>query len=297
MPKREGAAKMPLPASFDRDGFHPAAKARERILLPNGHRLKPLLIGTEGKTNTGKTEFILSCPGPGLVIALDRGLGLLDNPNPPSSRNPDFAWKVIKVPANTSATQPTYMEYFNDARDSFYRALDNPDSITVALDGDSDFWELHRLMAFGKLANVWPQTKYGDVYAQRRAITNRAWDKAKIVIATNKVTAEYVPIYKADGTPEVERDGSEKRKKSGNFVRQGFPDQDFLWEVQLLHLCKPAHINPITNKQVPMQWGIRILKCKHNPEMIGEELWGESCNFQGLVSLIYPDVPMAEWNL
>jgi hypothetical protein len=292
-----------LPQSFIRDGFLPASMARKRHKLPNGKLLKPLLIGTEGLTNTGKTEFILSCPGPGIVVALDRGMGLMDNPNPPASRNPDFAWKVIQSPASTVTIQATadqqamYGKCFIEARDSFYAGLNNPESLTVAIDGDTDFWELHKLTAFGKLANVWPQTKYGDVYAQRKAIINRAWDSAKIVVATNKVKDEYVTLLKADGTPELERDGSEKRQKSGNQVRQGFPDQDYLWEVQLLHMCKPPRVNPITKKEVHMQWGIRILKCKHNPQMLGEELWGDDCNFRGLVSLIYPEIDPKEWGM
>lgn len=288
---------MSLPASFAKDGFQPASMARKRQKLPNGKFLKPLMIGTEGQTNTGKTEFILSCPGPGLVIALDRGLGLMDNPNPPRARRDDFAWKVIQVPASTSAKQPEYLQYYEDVRDSFYRALDNQDAVTVAIDGDSDFWELHRLMAFGKLTGIYPATKYTDIYAQRRAITNRAWDKAKIVVATNKVKDEWVDVYKPDGTPELEKDGSAKRRTSGNLIRQGFPDTDYLWEVQIRHLYKPPTLNSITKKMTIMQWGIRIIKCKHNPEMQGSELWGEDCNFRGLVSLIYPEIDPKEWNL
>lgn len=290
---------MPLPASFIRDGFVPAIKARNRVHLPNGRLLKPLLIGTEGETNTGKTEFLLSCPGPGIIIAMDRGFdGMLDNPHPPDARREDdFAWKVIQAPLNTTATQNTYIDYFKQFRTEFYKALDNKDAITVAIDGDSDSWELQRLADFGKLANVWPQTKYGDTYAARRAMIARAWDSGKIVIGTNKVRDEYVTVYGPDGLAQKESDGSDKKVKSGNKQRQGFPDQDYLWQIQLRHLYQPPKVNPVTHKEIPHKWGLKILKCKPNPELIGLELWGEDCNFAGLVQVVFPNIPMEEWNL
>ena len=52
---------MTLPSSFARDGFVTFDKARTRMQV-RGQQIKPLLIGTEGESNTGKTEFILSCP-------------------------------------------------------------------------------------------------------------------------------------------------------------------------------------------------------------------------------------------
>jgi len=291
---------MSLPNSFLREGFIPAKQARVRRRLPNGKFLKPLLIGTEGETNTGKTEFILSCPGPGIMLALDRNFdGMLDNPNPPADRHvDDWAIKVIQEPLNTTATQKVYGSYFTTTRQAFYDALDNPDSVSIAIDCDSDFWELQRLTDFGKLANVWPQTRYGDTYAAKRAMIARAWDSGKIVIGTNKVRDEFETVYKPDGTPEMESDGkTERRRKTGNKTRQGFPDTDYLWQIQLRHLFRPASVNKVTGSEYPQAWGIRIIKCKPNPQLQGEELWGEDCCFRGLVELVYPNVSMEEWNL
>src|SRR3990167_7453145 len=292
---------MPLPASFARDGFSPeanASKSRRKVRLRNGKYLKPLLIGTEGETDTGKTEFLLSCPNPGIIICLDRAFDpVLDNPNPPSARNVEgFYFSVVSVPlATTTKDKAEYADYFNQVKSKYYKALDNPDALTVVIDGDSDFWELHRLANFGKLTKVWPQTEYTDVYAQRRAMTARAYDSGKIVIGTNKVRDEYVTVTDSNGKPIMGDDGKEKRTKSGNKQRQGFPDQQYLWQIQLRHLFKPAGINPYTKKPTPNQWGLRILKCKANMEFVGTELWGEDCNFAGLVQVVYPNVDLEEW--
>src|SRR5580692_8812138 len=133
-----------LPASFARDGFFPLSKTKPKY--------KHLLIGTEGLPNTGKSEFALSAPGPGIFICIDRGYeAVLDNPNPPKARNyDDFAFKTIQIPLATQVAQPVYLEYWREFYNQFKKALDNPDARTVVLDGDSDSWELQRLAEFGR---------------------------------------------------------------------------------------------------------------------------------------------------
>lgn len=257
---------MTLPPSFARDGFLPADKIRGKY--------KHLLIGTDGWSNTGKSEFCLSAPGPGIFLCLDRGHeAMLDNPNPPKSRRDDFAFKVIKVPMVAQQTQTGYIEYWNMFYKDYLHALDNPDARTVVIDGDSDSWELQRLAAFGKLTRVLP-IKYTQVNAERRAMIARAFDSGKIVIFTNKVKEEY------DNSDE-----DAIGKKTGEVKRQGFADQDYLYQVQLRHLHDPSK----------NRFGIKILRCKSDTTLQGLELWDEECNFESLVSAIYPNVPLADW--
>lgn len=284
---------MTLPRSFMADGFVTAQQA-----VHGGRKFRRLMIGTEGLTDTGKTEFILSCPGPGIIICMDRNFdAMLDNPNPPASRRDDFAFKVISAPLSTSAAQDEYVKYFTDYRTQLYKAIANADARTVAIDGDSDSWELERLAAHGKLTGVFPQTRYTDVYARRRAMIAKLWDSGKIIIATNKMKAEYKTIRDRDGNVILDDKGEEKREKTGEFERQGFPDQNYLWQIQLRHLRRPAGVNPKTKKAYPQSWGIKILKCKANTEMEGAELWGADCCFPSLVEFVYPNIQPAEWGL
>lgn len=287
---------MALPLSFARDGFLGANDSRKRRYLPGLNR-PGIMIGTEGQTNTGKTEFALSAPGPGIGIFLDRGFdGVLDNPNPPSTRNPDFAFKVIQAPLATQAAQPDFLSYWKSFYEEYKKALANADCRTLLLDGDSDSWELQRLAEFGKLTQI-PPIMYTNVNAARRAMIARAWDSGKIIIATNKIKDEYVTKTDDKGNPVTGNDGKEVRMKSGNLVRQGFDDQDYLWQIQIRHLYRPASYNKILKKTIPQAWGIRILKCKPNPPLQGEELWGNDCNFAGLVQMAYPHVALKEWGL
>ncbi len=279
---------MALPPSFARDGF----------VSPSKLRVRPrLMIGTDGRTNTGKTEFILSAPGPGIILCVDRGFdSMLDNPHPPATRRNDYAFKVIAAPQASQSDDPKfYFEHWKAFYTAYRAALNNADARTVAIDGDADSWELQRLAEHGRLTNIWPQTKYGDVYAARRVMISRAWDSGKIIIATNRVSDEYLIVRDAKGNPLLDKEGQPKKEKSGGITRKGFPDQDYLWQLQIRHLYAPRGFNTITKKPTPAQWGLRILKCKADTTHEGVELWGQDCNFQSLVQLIYPQVTLKEW--
>jgi hypothetical protein len=281
---------MPLPASFAQIGFTSKQQA-----VQGTRKLKRLLVGTDGLTNSGKTEFALSAPGPGLFIALDRGYdGIFDNPNPPPTRRSDYAYKVIPVPTNTQGGDAKfYQPYWNEVHNTLLSAAKNPDCRTIIIDGDSDSWELQRLAEHGKLTGVFPATRYSGVYAARRALINRLHDSGKIVIATNKLKKEYVTEMDAAGNP-ILNNGEVKRKASGGWERQGYPDQDYLYHLQLRHLYRQRGPNA-KGRIVPPQWGVKILKCKAQPGLEGEELWGSDCNFRSLIEMVYPDVPPAEW--
>ena len=261
---------MTLPASFARDGFFPLGK--------NKPKHKRLLLSSEGLPNTGKSEFALSAPGPGIFICVDRGHeAMLDNPNPPSWRNADkYAFKTIEVPLATQAAQPVYLEYWRKFYDEYKKALANEDCRTVILDGDSDTWELQRLAEFGKLTQV-PSIMYANVNAARRAMIARAFDSGKIVISTNKLKDGY--------ESKMSSDNKEVRVKTGGYERQGFPDHEYLFQLQIRHLYNRAK----------GEFGIEIMRCKSDTTLQGFQLWGEECNFQSLVQTVYPNVPLSEW--
>lgn len=284
---------MNLPRSFAQDGFTTAAEARRRRFLP-GLKRPGILISTEGETNTGKTEFAMSCPGPGILLAVDRGYdACLDNPDPPPSRRLDFMFKEFAISANTQAAD--HVTLWKDFYAQYIKALNNLDARTVVIDGDSDTWELQRLAEFGKLQQI-PSIMYVAVNAARRVMINRAYDSGKIVVATNKLKPEW-STKKDEAGNVVLKDGKEVRENSGKLVKQGFDDDNYLWSIQLRHLYSPPRFNSKTGKEIPQQWGIRILKCKANPGLIGNELWGDSANFAGLIQLAYPNVELSAWGI
>jgi hypothetical protein len=283
-----------IPPSFVKDGFQPMSLARSRRFLP-GLKRPGIMIGTEGETNTGKTEFSLSAPGPGILLAVDRMIdGVLDNATPPKSRNPEFYIKEIPFPKATMAED--FKKAWEDYRVALMTAIGNPDARTVVIDGDSDSWEIQRLAAFNGQYSLIAPIRYTDVNAARRALISRLYDSGKIIIATNKLRREYGVVKDADGNPVI-YEGKEKRAETGRLVRQGFEDQNFAWGVQLRHLYRPPKTNVITGREIPQGWGVKVLKCKANPSLIDMELWEDECNFASLIQKIYPHVELKEWGL
>lgn len=281
---------MALPPALTRAGYQTPQVARRRDTKYRG-----LMLATEGRSDTGKTEFILSCPGPGVVIGLDRGFdAVFDNPNPPEWRRDDFGFKILPASKETQQTMDGYVNEWTAIRTACYAAVALPEVRTFALDGDSDSWEVQRLAEHGKLAGVFPATKYGPVKSARRGFYNRLWDSGKIIIGTNKLAEEWLPIIGVDGLPKLDNTGEPQKEPSGQYKAQGFPDQEYLWQIRLRHLFEPAYVTA-KGKHIPKRWGIRILKCKANMDLIGEELWGDDCNFAGLVQFVYPNVELSEW--
>jgi len=78
---------------------------------------------------------------------------------------------------------------------------------------------------------------------------------------------------------------SEVDERTREYKRAGFSDQDYLIQVQARALYDKAK----------NAYGIRILKCKIQPDLVGFELWGEECNFQGLIQVLFPGDELAEW--
>lgn len=270
---------MSLPASFAKAGFGPLTKPK----------FKRLMVGTDGPTGSGKSEFALSAPGYGIAICLDRGIeAMLDNQSPPTSRNPNFAIKVIDAPLAGGATKETYEKYWVDYRDMVYAACNLAESRSIFLDGDSDSWELQRLGAFGKLTQI-PSIMYTGVNTGRRLFYSRLYDSGKIVIASNKVKKHYKTKLLPNGDPEMGDNGKPMREWDGkSFERQGFEDQDYLWQVQLRHYYDAS-------RKLGQRYGVKLMKVKADPKLEGMELWGSDCCFEGVVQTIYPHVPLSEW--
>lgn len=285
---------MQLPRSFAQDGFTTAAEARRKRFLP-GLKRPGIMISTEGETNTGKTEFALSCPGPGIVIAVDRGYdAALDNPEPPITRRDDFAF--IELALSSNSQNANHVDIWKEFYGIYIKALANREARTIVIDGDSDTWETQRLAEFAGQFQQVASLRYVSANAVRRVMINRGYDSGKIVIATNKVRPLWSIKRGEDGNP-ILRDGKEVRENTGDVVKQGFDDDNYLWSIQLRHLYRPARYSERLKKEIPQGWGIRILKCKSNPGLLGTELWDSDCNFESLVALAYPNVKAEEWGL
>lgn len=274
---------MALPLSFQQQGFMtPKAKRRR------------LTVNSDGETNTGKTEFMMSAPSPGIIVTIDRGWeACYQSEEPPESRQPDWAILPIEPPMISAGTQNEFIKYWIDIRDTLYRAAANKDALTVCLDGDSDSWEIQRMATFGRAEQV-PPLMYKTANAERRAFIAKLHDAGKNLVFSNKVKDGYEDT--------VNEKGQTVSVKSGQIERQGFKDTKYLWQVSIRHLRKDGQTIEITKGpragtvvRTPPSFGLEIIECKPKMSLNGQQLWDGDCNFQGLIKAIYPNSPLSEW--
>ncbi len=250
------------------------------------------MLGIEGLPDTGKTEFSFTAP-PGIgVLAVDRGYEhLLTKPEPPQGRQENISLCVFPVPQPGQDPGKSEGSTYKTIWDEFYlmyrQSISNPAFRTVVVDGDSDTWELQQLAAFGKITQI-PPIQRTDVNAARRVMIARGFDSGKNIIFTYRLKPEYETVIKVNSQGQP----SEVGERTGEYRRAGFSDQDYLVQVQIRTLYDETRKDPHPNK-----FGLRILKCKPNRELVGQELWGRDCCFKGLVEAIYPEADMEEWGL
>lgn len=286
---------MPLPRSFAAAGFKSYTdQLQER-------QFRGLMIGTEGRANSGKTEFYLSGPG-GVVLALDRGYEqCLDNTDPPETRNEAaFAFNRIAVPLATQMTQAQYLEKWREYVTTYVSTLAIPEARTFVVDGESDSWEWQTLAAFGKLTQIPPLSRT-EVNAARRAMYARAKDSGKICIFTHRLKRQYETVYDTAGNamPDPISPGKELREWQGKYERSGYGDHEYLFALQLRHIYEEATVRRNTvlrrDVEVPARWGVQIMMCKSNRKLEGDVLWGADCNLPSLLQHVYPQIGLEEW--
>ena len=266
-------------------GFTPLSQMKAR---------RRLMIGIDGLADTGKTEFALTFPPPICALFIDQGYEhVIGRLNPPPARQQDIDYRVFQLPqagmsvsgaSTQDDNQKAYKQIWSDFYANYILAISSPRYRTVLVDGDSETWDLQRLAAFGKLTQV-PPMEYTNVNQARRVLIRRGFDSGKNMAFTYRVGHEYESTVKlnAAGVPK------EVSERTGNYVRKGFADQDYIVQVQLR--TQRRHTEAGT------QFGVEITKCKPDVDLIGMQLWGSDCCYRGIVQAIYPGANPADWGL
>lgn len=289
-----------LPPSFKMLGAVTVDESRTRRIIPGGKR-PGIMIKSYGVTQSGKTEFALSAPDPGIILCVDKQAdGVMDNSKPPETRRDNWGWVDYELPVDKQAAD--FKGAWASYRDKLYECVKNADAKTVIIDGDSDTWDLQLLCDHGKLTQIMPIARTGT-NASRRALLSRLYFSGKIIICTNKVKDEYETVYGTDGKPQKDSTGNDLRVKTGGTEVAGYRDNNYLFHLVLEHFRVPAVELPerkvgkimIPARSAPATWGVRVIKCKANTELEGMEFKGDECNLPTVLQAAYPNVGLKDW--
>lgn len=268
---------MTLPRAVIEAGYKPASQLN----------LRGLMLKINGLPDGGKTELALSGPGPGVCVLSDRGYkGMLRNPSPPQTRNPDIWLKTVEFPSDKDpgAAQELFVRAWNAYRAEVYTALALGGISTVVVDGDSDTWDIQKLAHYGKKTQI-PPMMWESANSTRKAMLTRCQDSGKVVIFTSKMKKHYADVLDTNGIICLDDSGKPKREWDGTYDASGYNDQGYFWEVEVLAMKHDAK----------SEWGLQIQKNKSDPGYVGQELWGDECNLKTLFQFIFPHIDINSW--
>lgn len=248
-----------------------------------GTFLEPdLIINYQGQQKCGKTHQMLSAPGPIAVFSLNIGTkGVIHK----FAGNKDIYLKQYQIPIGFKKISQTIsrktadikernpldlnidkaIEIWEDFKSDYYAALADNDIKSIGIDTGTDLYALQRCARFGKLDQV-DSHLYGPVYLEFAHIIRAAFNYNKNVIILHELKDEYKKYENAMGK-SVEM-------KTGKMILDGCRKIPNL--VQLNCNCFKRGNDFV----------VKVLDSRHNPDMIGFELFNEDANFENLKELI-----------
>jgi hypothetical protein len=220
---------------------------------------KRLIVSVEAQDKEGKTEFGLSAPKPLCLINQDIGLeGVIEKHVKKKEKIyvADFDYRDA-----TSVQEQQKM--WENAKKCYLDALKSPEIKTLVWDTATEGWELIRLARFGKLTQVMPHS-YGPVNAEFQDLIRKAYDTDKNVIFLHKLKRQYI-----------------NDKPTGVMERAGFGNIGYLVQINIRLIREMG--------EEGRGFGMKIINCRYDANLAGQEVWEPMSNFETLFSLIYPE--------
>ena len=232
---------MGTPASslLQGTGFRPAntIKSRQRMIL-----------NVQGKEDTGKTHFLLTCPEPIALFDLDLNSESVVNKSDFLNKEIMMSEYFFEKPSKGSNEAKLIKEadlLWNRFMAEYKQAL--KEVKTVAIDTAGLLWEMLRIARFGKLTSVMPH-HYGVLNCEMAQIIDMSKQSDCNLILSSTLAPQYI-----------------NDQATGFWVRQGWSQLDY--KVQYSIELSRSKTGPNKGK-----FEGKILKFKPDPKMIDQVL-------------------------
>ena len=257
------------------------------------------ILSFEGLEKSGRTHLACQGPEPIAYQGLDTGEDTMQKLRASGKKIAAAVYHYAHDP-KTKNTEAQAEEIKKKVWDKFY--TDYHAALTwartVVWDTATEVWELLRLANFGKLSQV-PEIAYPAVNSEFKEMV-RAAQKANVnlmLIHQVKEERETKVVMTAKGP-------AERSVPTGRLTRAGMNKIGYLVDAYLL----TRYVDPkFTGKgkdrkqTEPGHFEVEVLRARHAHEMVGQvvEFSGEqgSPDLLTLLSVIRPDVAVAEWGL
>jgi hypothetical protein len=223
----------------------------------------------------------LTAPGPIAIINTDDGL---DGVVQKFHKKKDIMVADYKIDFGTNRIAKPTLEQQQELANQCdkvwrsimkdYKEALNDGARTILTDTGTELWEILRMARFGKLTQVMPH-HYGPVNAEFRDFIRMAYDKT---IAKGH-TCDVNLILQHKLKEEWKNGSDGKGVKTGEYERAGMKDIGFLVQVEAVAWREDG-------LPVPECFHLTVSSCRQNPEMTGQDLQGDMCNFPTLAAAV-----------
>ena len=265
------------------DGF-------ERAGIENDPFSVMVLLGRPGK---GKSHFSLTAPGPIAVQNIDIGLKdvvskfagekeIMVKRYAIAINLKSISQTISRKQAESETRSPlsidvdSVIKEWEDFKRDYVNLLKHPDIKTIVWDTGTEVWQLIRAARFGKLDMV-ENHLYGPVNMEMNYLVKLAFEYRKNFIILHKMKDEY--------KEQITTSGKKISYATGNDIMDGFKNMYHLAEV-----CGEMFYS-----QEDKEFSIKIVRCRPNPDLIGEVYSGDMCNFPTIAAMAYPNVDPDVW--
>jgi hypothetical protein len=236
--------------------------------------IRPRLIcSIDAHEKSGKTHFGLTAPGPIACVQTDEGLeGVIQKFQTEKEiyvADAKFDIQDLRRKLSLDEDAARARSVWDYIKQHYFIGLEQPEIRSVLVDTGTEWWEICRLAAFGKLDQV-KSHHYGPVNREWRTLIRAAFEHDKHVIFLHKMREIWV-----------------NEKSTGKFERKGQADMGYLVQV-CGELWKDTKVDRLTGKApgIPDRYNLTISECRHNPELEGLTLSGADCTFSALAALV-----------
>lgn len=224
---------------------------------------KRVIVAINGHRGKGKTHIGLTSPGPLAVFNLDIGLsGVVQK----------FASaKTIHVmDLRVPATQEDANREWNRFYAAWTAALKSKDIRSIAVDTETELWELFRMARFGQLAQIMPY-QYAPVNAEYARFLREILSTEKNLVLLRHLK----PVYIND-------------KRTKDYEAAGFGGVEKIVEV----------VGEVWRDELEDggAFNLSISKCRLNPGLDGETLSGDMASFPWLATMCVEGTGIEDWS-
>lgn len=231
-----------------------------------------LVMASHGIQKQGKTRFGLTMPGPIGILNLDIGLeGVVGQ----FTDKKDIYYENYVIDRETDVSD--YKAIWDKLENDFYTFSQHPEIKSIIFDTMSEARELALYSLYGRAVKIMPHD-YGPANNMLKSFVKYAMFKSqKNFLFIHQMKDEYIA-----------------NEYTGQQIRKGIKEVGYSVQVNV-EFEREIVPDPETGKKKPGDFVMRVIDCRQNATIAGNEYRNELVDFKYLAADVYPETNPEDW--